>query len=217
MRANSKVKNLAMSVIAAVGVLATSASYAATIPGSIFTFTPAVANNVFEVKSKGWSDPLFGDMGWTHSSDWGVFHAEKGQVVTITMKSTNLGIHPGSTVWFRSALDTAPDNYVVDHFYAQDGSAVKRGATDETTGAALGNIIMKHVVHGYDADNITTGDAMLNGKKDTKPGVLVHRFKAPYSGEYIFVVGGIDPDLGIDNALIYKVKVNVKLGAVPTP
>lgn len=214
MKTNRKTMSALLSITVA-GLMTASISHAATIPMGNFAFTPATANTVLQVKSKGWSDPAFGGMGWTHSSAWGNFQATKGQIITISMSAANPGIHPGGTVWYRGPLDTAPDNYVVDHFYAQDGSAVKMGATDESTGVALGNIVMKHVIHGYDADNITMGEPTLNGKKDNKPGVLVLRFKAPYSGAYTFVTGGIDPDAGIDTALIYKIKVRVGFGVVP--
>lgn len=207
MRAN-KIKTRVIS-IAAASLMAVSVSHAATIPGSIFAFTPTTANDVFVVKSKGWSDPAFGDMGWTHSSDWGSFHAEKGQTVTILIKSTNPGVHPGSTVWFRGANDTAPDNYVVDHFYPQNANFAKFGATDETAGTALGNIIMKHITHGYDQDNNSVVDTVLRGKTDKIPGRLVLTFKAPYAGEYMFVVGGFNPDLGVDTTLKYNVNVKV--------
>jgi hypothetical protein len=210
MKANKKAISSLLSIVAG-SLLTVSVGHTATIPGSIFAFTPTVKNDVFVVKSKGWSDPAFGDMGWTHSSDWGTFSATAGQVVTIILKSTNLAVHPGATVWYRGANDTAPDNYVVDHFYPQNANFAKFGAVDENTGAALGNIIMKHIVHGYDQDNNSVIDTTLKGIKDKIPGRLLLKFKAPYTGTYIFVGAGFNPDAGVDTTLTYKIKVNVNV------
>ncbi len=200
-----------VSIITA-SLLVFSTSHAATIPANITTFNNVVTDATFVVKSKGWSDPAFGDMGWTHSSDWGAFYAKQNQNVTIKLVAADKGIHPGSTVWFRGANDTAPDNYVVDHFYPQNANFAKFGATDESTGAALGNIIMTYVTHGYDQDSNTVKKAYLNPKIDKVAGQLTLNFKAPYTGNYMFVVGGFNPDANIDTTLQYHIdtKVTVK-------
>ncbi|MGZ8227567.1 MAG: copper(I)-binding protein CorA [Methylococcaceae bacterium] len=193
------------------GLLAASATQAATMPASITQFTALVTNDIFSVKSKGWRDPAFGDMGWTHSSDWGAFGALKGQTVTIKLVATNAGVHPGMTVWFRGKDDTAKDKYVVDHFYPQNANFTEFGATDETSGAELGNIVMRHVVHGYDADGNTLTITGMNPKKDNVPGQLKMSFKAPYSGRYIFVVGGFNPDAGVNSASSHNINVTAKV------
>ncbi|MFI3158073.1 MAG: copper(I)-binding protein CorA [Methylococcaceae bacterium] len=206
MKANSKYVARFIPLVAA-GLLAVSASQAATIPGSITEFTGTVTDDVFSVKSKGWRDPAFGDMGWTHSSDWGTIHAKKGQTVTINSVAADAGIHPGITVWYRGKDDTAQDNYVVDHFYPQNANFTKFGATDETSGAALGNIIMRYVTHGYDADGNTLKVKRMNPVKDDVSGQFELSFKAPYAGNYIFVVGGFNPDAGVDTSLKYNINV----------
>lgn len=209
MKVNGKALGRFVSVMAA-GLMAVSVGHAATIPAGITTFSKVVTSDVFEVKDKGWSDPAFGDMGWTHSSDWGLFTAEKGQTVTIKMVADDKGIHPGSTVWYRGEDDTADDSYVVDHFYPQNANFAKFGATKEDTGDKLGNIIMKYVTHGYDQDKNTVTNAALKGKKDNVSGKLSLSFKAPYSGTYMFVVGGFNPDANItDHKAVYKVKVDL--------
>ncbi|MDD5227668.1 MAG: copper(I)-binding protein CorA [Methylococcales bacterium] len=213
MKISNKVLGHFASVVAT-SLMAVSMSHAATIPEGIAAFSKVVTSDVFTVKAKGWSDPAFGDMGWTHSSDWGTFTAEKGQTVTIVMTAADKGIHPGSTVWYRGDNDTAPDNYVVDHFYPQNANFAKFGATDEGDGTKLGNIIMKYVTHGYDLDKNTVTDAALKGKKDNVAGKLTLTFKAPYAGTYMFVVGGFNPDANItDDAEALKAlhNVNVKV------
>ncbi|MFZ2727079.1 MAG: copper(I)-binding protein CorA [Methylococcaceae bacterium] len=212
MKTNKTIAGL-FSIIAA-SLITISASYAATIPGSITAFDATTKSDTFIVKSKGWSDPAFGDMGWTHSSDWGTFSATQGQTVAITMiadPTTAVGIHPGSTIWYRGANDTAPDNYVVDHFYPQNANFAKFGATDESTSAALGNIIMTHVVHGYDQDGNSVVNKKLRGKTDGVAGKLTFNFKAPYTGTYMFVVGGYNPDATVDTTLKYNIDVKVKV------
>lgn len=208
MKAKSKQIVRFMSLIAC-GLLIASASHAATIPSSIFTFSADVTSDVFNVRSTGWRDPAFGDMGWTHFSDWGTFSATKGQTVTIKMTAADAGLHPGITVWHRGKDDTAADTYVVDHFYAQNANQFQKGVTDETTGAALGDIVMRHIVHGYDADGNSKKIRVMKPVTDGVPGQLEISFKAPRSGVYMFVVGGFNPDAGVDNSLKYNFDVNV--------
>lgn len=203
---------IARFISVAAALLVTSISQAATIPASIAKFNAKVTDDVFSTKSKSWRDPAFGDMGWTHSSDWGTIYAAKGQTVTIRAVAADVGIHPGITVWYRGKDDTATDNYVVDHFYPQNANFTKFGATDETSGSTLGNIIMRHAAHGYDVDDNTARVRSMNPIKDDVPGQLELRFKAPSSGRYIFVVGGFNPDAGIDTTLKYNVNVNAVAG-----
>ncbi|MDO9104104.1 MAG: copper(I)-binding protein CorA [Methylovulum sp.] len=212
MKAKSKQVARFISLVAA-GLLVATASQAATIPSSTFDFTPEVTDDVFSVRSKGWRDPAFGDMGWTHSSDWGTVNAKRGELVTIKMVAADAGIHPGITVWFRGADDTAPDNYVVDHFYPQNANFTKFGATNETTGEALGNIIMRHIAHAYDRDGNTKRVTIMHPKTDGVAGQLELTFKAPRTGHYMFVVGGFNPDAGVDSSLKYNVNVNVTVTA----
>lgn len=196
--------------------LFTASSFAATPPTQITAFTAKKNHDIFTVRSKGWSDPAFGDMGWTHFSDWGSFIAKKGQTVKIKLVSESVGIHPGITVWFRGADDTSPDNYVVDHFYPQNSNFYKYGATDETTNEAIGNIVMRVISFGYDQDGNTKRVKRFNGIKDDKPGELELTFQAPLRGRYQFVVGGFNPDAGIDNSLKYNIDTTVNV-TTPAP
>ncbi len=217
MKINSKYMAPSISLLVA-GLVLASASHAATIPGSITEFSGTVTDDVFIAKSKGWSDPAFGDMGWTHSSDWGTIKAKKGQKVTIHAVAADVGIHPGATVWYRGKDDTAADNYVVDHFYPQNANFTKFGATDETSGAALGNIVMRYVTHGYDVDGNSKKVKRMNPVKDSVPGQLELSFKAPYAGTYIFVVGGFNPDASVDTSLKYNIDVTATAtAATPAP
>lgn len=192
------VKPLTRALLFTSALLATSASYAATQPGSVTAFTDTLTYDVFTVSSKGWRDPAFGDMGWTHKSDWGSFTAKKGQTVTITLISETAGIHPGISIWFRGKDDTAPNSYVVDHFYPQQANFTKFGATDESTGASIGDIVMRIQKFGYDLDGNTQHVKGINGKKDGVPGQLQMTFTANRTGSYMFVVGGFNPDATVD-------------------
>lgn len=198
-------------------------------------FDSVVKDAVFSVTAKGWSDPAFGDAGWTHSSQWGLVSAKKGQTVTITSVADNKSVHPGATVWYRGEKDTAPDNFFVDHFYQQTAGVFKNGVADESITVAagekavsIGNIVMKYITHGFDLDNNTVLDesgatdsariVFLKGKKDGVAGKLNMTFKAPYDGNYMFVVAGFNPDknyvatTGTDGkALKESVKVSVSV------
>ncbi|MCF7987499.1 MAG: copper(I)-binding protein CorA [Methylovulum sp.] len=197
------------SMILLAGIAVASSSYATTAPGTITAFDNINPEADFSIRYKSWSDPAFGDLGWTHTSKWGSFTAEAGQLVTLTMQADDAGIHPGSTVWFRGDDDTAADTYVPDHVYSENATQFKYGAVDETTGAAVGNIVMRYVIHGYDQDANTVKNKKLRGITDKVNGRLVFKFKAPYSGSYIFVVGGINPDPMIDPTVGHNVKVKV--------
>ena len=194
------------------GMFTAANSQAATQLPVINAFTAEVTEAVLSVKSKGWHDAAFGDMGWTHSSGWGSFSANKGETVRIKVASTQLGLHPGITVWHRGIDDTAPDSYVVDHFYPQNANFVKIGVTDETTGEKLGNIVMRHIIHAYDGDN-TVKVGRMKPVKDGRAGELEISFKAPKKGlgQYMFVVGGINPDEGVDTSLKYDMNVSVSV------
>lgn len=214
MKTNSKYIAHFISLVAA-GLLVASASQAATQPASITNFTASVTDDIFSVKSKGWRDPAFGNKGWTHSSDWGTVRAKQGQTVTITMQTNAIGIHPGITVWHRGVNDTAPDGWVVDHFYPQDANFVKLGAVDGG-GLPLGDIVMRHVVHAYDKDGNAENVSGMNPERDGIPGQLEMSFTAPRNGLYMFVVGGFNPDAGVDTTLKYDINVNVTVSA-PAP
>jgi hypothetical protein len=192
--------------------LLTNVGYAATQPGSAETvFDNATANATMNIRYKSWSDPAFGNLGWTHTSSWGGFTATKGQIVTLTFTATDIGIHPGATIWYRGEADTAPDSYVPDHVYPESTSQIKYGATDEVTGASIGDIVMTYVTSGYDADNNVTVTPALKPKFDKKNGRLVLKFKAPNTGKYHFVLGGISPDLNVDPDIGHNIKVNFKI------
>lgn len=185
-----------VSIIAACVLLASNAE-AATKPSVITTYANRSSATV-DVKSKGWSDPAFGSAGWTHFSSWGQFSAKKGQRVEILMEAADVNVHPGVTVWFRGANDTAPDNYVPDHFYQQTSDFIALRAKDETTSEALGNIVMKYVANGFDADENPFDAAGLIGEdakglKDGIPGTLKLSFRVRKTGKYQFVTGGVNP------------------------
>lgn len=196
--------------LAIAGVLTSGTATAATQPGHIAKFNATTMTDaVLSVRPKSWRDPAFGDMGWTHHSDWGTVWVKAGQTVTITATSANAGVHPGITVWRRGADDTAPNTYVVDHFYPQNANTVEFGAVDETTGQALGNIIMKVVKFGYDKDGNSKGVLSMNPIKDGVPGKLVLTFTSTKGGAHMFVVGGFNPDAGVDSSVKYDINTNV--------
>ncbi|MGZ8191075.1 MAG: copper(I)-binding protein CorA [Methylococcaceae bacterium] len=186
--------------LAVAGLMAASASQAAVKPASVFMFDSSATVTDFNVRVKSWHDPAFGDMGWTHHSQWGAVSALKGQVVTIKLATSVAGLHPGITVWYRGAADTASDDYVVDHFYPQNAPMFKLGATDDTDGTDVGNIVMKYVTHRYDRDSdplegpIQKALPLMRGNLDTIPGQVTVKFTAPQAGKYMFVVGGVNPD-----------------------
>lgn len=190
------------------GLFGLSTANAATSPSFIgdFNTTPS---QPLQSKITSWSDPLFGDMGWTHSSGWGTFTATAGQVVTIKAVASTTRFKPAITVWYRGADDTAPDNYISDHFYAQNANLYVKGATNETTQAVLGDIAMKVVTFGYDKDS-NKRDFMGRGLRDGVPGQLSLTFPAKKAGTYIFVVGGFSPaHSSLDSALKYPVQTSV--------
>lgn len=195
----------------AVGALC-STGHAATEPASITDFDSNPGPVVFAAKATSWRDPAFGNLGWTHSSQWGAVHAKKGQMVTIEITSQEAGLHPGCSVWRRDVLDTAPDSYMVDHFYPQQDGMYKIGATSEVTGESLGNIIMPKVAYGYDQDGNSATVRKLNGITDGVPGKLVLKFKAPERALYQFVVGGFNPDEGVATAVKHNMEVSVTVG-----
>jgi hypothetical protein len=198
--------------VAVISLMSVSASHATTQASTVFNFSPAKSVDTFSVRASGWSDPKFGDLGWVHSSDWGTFNANKGQVVTITMASTEAGFHPGSTVYFRGANDTADDSYIPDVALTQTATMAKWGAANDDTGEPLGDIVMQYITHGYDGDK-TVGAPALTFKKinDGVSGKLVLKFKAPQTGLYEFVTGGYKPAPFVNTKIAHMVKVTVNV------
>lgn len=195
--------------VVALSLISISASQATSAPSTPFYFDQNATTDNFNVRAKGWSDPAFGDLGWVHSSDWGFVTAKAGQIVTITMKSDEVGMHPAATVYYRGAKDTAEDKYVPDVALTQNASMAKWGAVDDATGAALGDIVMQYITHGYDADHNTSTTTVFKGKKDGVSGRLVLKFKAPYNGVYMFVGGGYNPAPTIDASAAHILSVTV--------
>ncbi len=203
------------------GLVFASAASAVTSPMMVGDFM-AEPSQTLQTKAKSWSDPAFGDMGWTHNSGWGKFEATAGQLITIKAVSSNRNIHPGITVWYRGDADTIDDNYVADHFYPQNSNLFVMGAKDETTGETLGNLVMKIIAFGYDKDKNTgsiEGLPASAGKKDKVPGQLILNFKAKKTGTYMFVLGGFNPGpKTVDTAIKYDVVTDVTItDPVATP
>ncbi len=194
---------------AAISLMSISASHATTQASSVFNFTPSANTDNFSVRASGWSDPKFGDLGWVHSSDWGTFHANKGQMVTITMVSAEAGFHPGSSVYFRGANDTAEDIYIPDVALTQTATMAKWGAANDDTGEPLGDIVMQYITHGYDGDKTAGASPTFKKINDGVSGKLVLKFKAPYTGLYEFVTGGYKPAPFINTKVAHMVKVSV--------
>ncbi len=195
---------LSLAVVALMA--AASSSHAATKPTSVTLFDATTTESVFNVRVKGWNDPAFGDMGWTHHSQWGEVEVLKGQNVTIKLATTVAGVHPAITVWYRGAADTAADDYVVDHFYPQNSGMFKLGALDDAGASIGGNIVMKYVTHRYDRDNdplvapLQKALPLMNGNLDGVAGQVTAKFNAAQAGKYMFVVGGVNPDAVISTS-----------------
>lgn len=203
-----KLKFINPLIFAVAGLVLSVAANAATKPSRIVNFSTG-GSSTFSVKSTSWRDAAFGNMGWTHNSDWGAFTASAGQTKTITLVSRVAGFHPGVTVWSRGTDDTAPDNYVVDHFYPQGGNTVEFGARDETTNKVIGNISMQIASFGYDQDGHTMKPG-LNGLTDKVSGQMTLTFRAPKAGSYIFVVGGFNPSAAVSKTAKHTVAVTVR-------
>ena len=209
-KSSVKSRFILISLTASIGPWAVPAAMAATQPAHIASFTADQPTQTLSTRHKGWRDPAFGDMGWTHFSDWGTFQARKGHPVTITAVSSNPDIHPGITVWYRGANDTAPDTYVVDHFYAQSAPQFKLGATDESTGAVIGNIVMSLSTFGYDLDGQSKALRNLRGKRDGVPGQLVIKWVPQNTGTFMFVLGAVNPGPGAsDSTIRYDIETTV--------
>jgi hypothetical protein len=196
--------------LAMTGLFGMSVAHAVTAPMFIGDFN-ATPSQPLQARMTSWNDPLFGEMGWTHHSGWGTFQATAGDVVTIKAVASTGRFKPGITVWYRGADDTAPDNYVPDHFYVQNANMYVKGAKDETTQAVLGDISMKVVAFGFDKDwnpRIFLG----SGKKDSVGGQLTLNVPIKKTGTYMFVVGGFSPaHASLDPALKYPVQTTVTI------
>jgi hypothetical protein len=180
------------------------AADAATKPTNLKVFKNGTSTG-FNVTSRGWSDLNFVGQGWTHNSQFGQFKARKGQTVTIKVISANPGIHPGLTVWYRPSNSSGNHRkglgYVPAHNYPQTSDWNQNNARDEETQKRLGNIVMKYIANGYDADGndpsidvrTQVNNPMVVALVDNIPGIVQLQFTAPKKGIYQFATGGINP------------------------
>ncbi|MFM8443241.1 MAG: copper(I)-binding protein CorA [Methylococcus sp.] len=159
----------------------------------------------FNVTSRGWSDLNFVGQGWTHNSQFGQVKLRKRQTLSIKVISADQSLHPGLTVWYRPATASGNNKkglaYVPTHNFPQTADWDQKNARDEETQKRVGNIIMKYMANGYDADgndpNINVQEQVQNPKVvslfDGVPGTVELKFKASKAGVYQFAVGGINP------------------------
>lgn len=191
---------LGVAVLAATACLAPAAHAATDLGDKLKEFTADNASQTLTARPDSYYNLTMGYKGWTHHSAWGYMELKKGKPVTITAQTSVAGLHPGITVWSVPQKNgMAPINYAYDHFYGQYDSINAKNVADETTKAALGDMVMNFITNGFDRDGM--GEA-LPGAFDQS---LVYRildgvagkvsvtFTPPVTGFYKFVVGGINP------------------------
>jgi len=207
---------------ALVGLLAVGGADAATkINGDVLTFSKDAPQQILNARPDAFYNLTMGFQGWTHHSGWGNVKLKKGNLYTITVKQTNqnleLGFHPAVAVWYRpQGSGVVPNTYAYDHFYNQWANIIAKNVVDEANQAKLGTLKQYFVVNGVDRDgwdatdedqyNQTNVQRILDGVQ----GKVVVQFVAKDSGWYQFVVGGINPDAGVNMTAKYPQEVTVE-------
>ncbi|MGR8942514.1 MAG: copper(I)-binding protein CorA [Gammaproteobacteria bacterium] len=218
---NNTLKNSAL-ILAAAGSLSAFSAQAATAlkeQKPSMEFTADNPTEVLEVKARSWYDPTMGFTGWTHTSRWGHMKLKKGKPVTITVETDVAGLHPALTVWSRpQKKGMAPINQMSSHSYSQFNDIFEQNAInndDPANPVRVGKIQMEFIANAFDRDGM--GDSlpeefdqsMLNRVLDGKPGMVSLTFTPKVNGVYQFVVGGINPDVGVSASADHPVKVTV--------
>lgn len=205
--------------LAAVCLLPVSLVNAATsIETNLTQFSSSSPTATLSAKAESWYNPTMGYAGWTHHSTWGYMKLKKGKPVTITVTGVT-GFHPALTVWFRpKKTGFASVNYVDDHFYNQYQDIINPNAQltdDPAKPVKLGKIKLKYVANAFDRDGMADplsadfDQSQLNRTLDGVSGKVSLTFTPDATGIYQFVVGGINPDVGLDTELRHDVEVSV--------
>ncbi|MGR9086090.1 MAG: copper(I)-binding protein CorA [Gammaproteobacteria bacterium] len=211
--------NVRALVLATVGLMSVPSVHGATsIETKNVEFTQENSVQTLAAKPESWYNPTMGYTGWTHHSSWGYMKLKKGKPVTITATGV-AGFHPALTIWFRpQKRGMVPVNYMNDHFYNQfqDIIASNVQLTDDPANPKkLGKLRMEFVANAFDRDGMIDplpaefDQSMLNRVLDGIPGTVSLTFTPKASGVYQFVVGGINPDLGLDLKASHEVEVTV--------
>jgi hypothetical protein len=192
--------------------LAASAGATEVTTHAITPFTTAApsatyaGDNAIEVKS--FYNPDMGYKGWVHQSGWGYMKLTAGLPVTITAETSVAGFHPAIAVWRNAG--TAPINYITSAAampYDQWGDVVETKGLTEKDVKVKGTIKMYFITNGVDRDgweepaNYATASkfdqSLINRILDGTEGKVSVKFTPPADGTYKFVVGGMNPDLGL--------------------
>ena len=219
MGSNKKLRIGAL-ILTTAGFLQSFSGQAATsIEAKNTEFTAANATQALEVKAQSWYNPTMGYTGWTHHSSWGYMKLQKGKSVTITVETDVAGFHPALTVWSRpQKKGLASVNQMNSHSYNQFNNIYEANAVNTDDAAnpiKIGKIQMDFIANAFDRDGM--GDtlpeefdqSMLNRVLDGKPGTVSLTFTPKVSGVYQFVVGGINPDVGVSLTAFHPVNVTV--------
>jgi len=218
---NNKLKRCALILTAAGSLSAVSVQAATAIMAdNIKEFTKDNSTQSLTVRMDSWYNSTMGYRGWSHHSGWGWMKLKKGKPVTITVGAIKEGkdgnpeagyvegFHPGITVWYRPMKrGSALIEQVNAHKYSQFDDIDEPNAINDdvkTAPVSVGKIHMEFIANAFDRDGM--GDSLpeaydqskVNRALDGEKGKVRLTFTPKYSGVYQFVVGGINPDEGVN-------------------
>lgn len=219
MEHHKKLKNFALILTIAGSVSAASVEAATSIEARNTEFTKDNAAQTLQAKAQSWYNPTMGFTGWTHHSTWGYMKLKKGKPVTVSVQTDVAGFHPALTVWYRpQKRGLASVSQINSHSYNQFNDIYEANAVntdDQANPVKIGSIRMDFLANAFDRDGM--GDnlaeefdqSMLNRALDGTPGQVSLTFTPEFNGVYQFVVGGINPDVGLSTTAFHEVNVTV--------
>ena len=218
MKFNKKTMTLRLILALAIvlPVMSIEAATSIALKSKVFNKTSTTAT--MSVKADSWYNLGMGYLGWTHHSNWGFVKLQRGKPVTITVTTSVPGFHPAVSIWFRPGKTKINSSiqYMNEHMYSQFKDIYEVKAIDADKGTVLGKFQMNFVANAFDRDGMgetlpaSYDQSMLNRIQDGTVGKVSLTFMPEESGIYQFVVGGINPDSGVDKTKLYDVKATVK-------
>jgi len=185
-------------------------------------FTAANSQQELMATANSFYDLTMGGSGWVHNSAWLYMKLKKDVQYTVnaTADQSAAGFHPGLACFYRpQGAGLVGIEYMYDHMYSQYNSHVEKNMVEEVTKRKLGTFKSYFIVNGYDRDGMEnplpveyqqgTVIGMVDVGKNSKPGSVTLSFVPEKSGYYQCVMGGINPDVGLDLRSKYKVTVTV--------
>lgn len=181
--------------------------------------TMALANSTTGVAKASFYSPTMGHLGWAHSSGWGYVSLKKGVPVKIEVTAIDdpTNFHPAIAVWLaagKAPVANAEGKVIFESDYKPWEDLINL-KVDSAVDSKQRSLKMLFVTNAVDRDGWETGDsvplafdnALVRRIPDGESGKVSVTFTPSVNGNYVFVVGGINPNSAAASMVNVQVSV----------